>query len=306
MAAPPVSPRGGADDGGALAAGGQHMVHQPAEQLHRHVLEGERRTVEQLQHEAVRRNLHQGRHRRMAKARIGLSDHRREILARDVVADEGLDDRLRDLRIGTSGKAGDGLTRQFRPGLGNVETAIRGKSGQKNVGKPENRRLAPGTDIFHGGDILQKVSLANRQRMQPPHRIARAGLLPVLRSGAGRIPSAVRYALASRRPACPGSPASSGQAPLGAAGRCSGPFLSRTLSPGSGPGKPDGLPAGLRVPGNKAPCPKTRERRRNSAVVRRGRLRWTASPARYRSWRAPGPTCCRARRRRRCLRPPAR
>ena len=38
---------GGRDhDGGTLAALGQHMVHQPRDQLHRDVLEGERRTVE--------------------------------------------------------------------------------------------------------------------------------------------------------------------------------------------------------------------------------------------------------------------
>jgi hypothetical protein len=35
--------RGRADDGGALGRACQHMVHQPREQLHRHVLEGERR-----------------------------------------------------------------------------------------------------------------------------------------------------------------------------------------------------------------------------------------------------------------------
>ncbi len=38
--------RGRDHDGGALAALGQHMVHQPRDQLHRHVLEGERRAVE--------------------------------------------------------------------------------------------------------------------------------------------------------------------------------------------------------------------------------------------------------------------
>jgi hypothetical protein len=36
------------DDGGALAALLKHMVHQPRDQLHRQVLEGERRPVEQL------------------------------------------------------------------------------------------------------------------------------------------------------------------------------------------------------------------------------------------------------------------
>ena len=44
--------RGRAGDGGALAALGQDMVHQPRQQLHGHVLEGERRAVEELEHEA--------------------------------------------------------------------------------------------------------------------------------------------------------------------------------------------------------------------------------------------------------------
>ena len=39
-------------DGAALAARGQHMIHQPRQQLHRQILEGERRTVEQFQRKA--------------------------------------------------------------------------------------------------------------------------------------------------------------------------------------------------------------------------------------------------------------
>ena len=41
----------GDHDGGALAALDQHVVHQPGDELHRQVLEGERRPVEQLEHE---------------------------------------------------------------------------------------------------------------------------------------------------------------------------------------------------------------------------------------------------------------
>ena len=45
--------RGRADDGRALAARRQHMVHQARRELHRHVLERERRAVEELEHEQV-------------------------------------------------------------------------------------------------------------------------------------------------------------------------------------------------------------------------------------------------------------
>ncbi len=43
--------RGGDNDCCALAALPQHMVHQARHQLHGEVLEGERRSVEQLEHE---------------------------------------------------------------------------------------------------------------------------------------------------------------------------------------------------------------------------------------------------------------
>ena len=65
--------RGGADDRGALAALGQHMVHQPRQQLHRHVLEGQRRAVEQLEDEVVRPGLDQRADRLVAEGRIGLA-----------------------------------------------------------------------------------------------------------------------------------------------------------------------------------------------------------------------------------------
>jgi hypothetical protein len=67
---------GGAHNGGAPAAGLQHMVHQAREELHRHVLEGERRAVEQLLKEEVRIELDEGRHGRMPEAAIGVAQHR--------------------------------------------------------------------------------------------------------------------------------------------------------------------------------------------------------------------------------------
>ena len=45
---------GGCDhDGGALRALRQHMIHQPRDQLHRHVLERQGRAVKQLQQELI-------------------------------------------------------------------------------------------------------------------------------------------------------------------------------------------------------------------------------------------------------------
>ena len=71
---------GGRDhDGGALAARRQRVVHQPRQELHRHVLEGERRAVEQLEHERVGAELRERRHRRMAEGAVGLARHAGEV-----------------------------------------------------------------------------------------------------------------------------------------------------------------------------------------------------------------------------------
>ena len=62
---------GRADDGRALAALLQHVVHHAAEQLHRQILEGERRAVEQFEHEEIVGDLRQRRDGAVAKAGIG-------------------------------------------------------------------------------------------------------------------------------------------------------------------------------------------------------------------------------------------
>ena len=139
--------RGRDHDGGALAALGEHMVHQPRDQLHRHVLEGERRTVEQLQHELVRRHLAQRHHRRMAEGGIGLVRHAAELGVRDLAADEGPDHLDRDLPIGTAEEAGDGFGRELRPGVGHIQAAVAGEPGQHHVAEAEFGGLAPGRDI---------------------------------------------------------------------------------------------------------------------------------------------------------------
>ena len=87
--------RGGADDGGALAVRFQRLVHQPAEQLHRHVLEGERRAVEQLQHEEIVVDLGERRHRLVAEGFVGRLEHGAEIGWRNRVVEERAKSPLR-------------------------------------------------------------------------------------------------------------------------------------------------------------------------------------------------------------------
>ncbi len=141
---------GGRDhDGGALAARGQHMVHQPAEELHRQVLEGERRAVKQLQHELVGAVLRQWRHRRMAKIAIGFARHAGEVLLGNGVAHERPDHLDRHFGIGPAGKILDGAGVEPRPGFGHVEAAVAREPRERDLDKTERRSLAAGGYVTH-------------------------------------------------------------------------------------------------------------------------------------------------------------
>ena len=139
------------DDGRARATTRQRMIHQAREQLHRDVLEGERRPVKQFQHEAARPDLGQRRHRRMAEARIGVVGHAGELGVGDLAAGERPDDLGRDLGIGTPEQAADLAGRQRRPGLGHIEAAVAGKSREHHVAKAECGGLAPGRNVTQVG-----------------------------------------------------------------------------------------------------------------------------------------------------------
>ena len=97
MAAPPVSPDVAPDDRRARAALGQHVVHQAREQLHGHVLERQRRPVEQLENEAVGSDLDQRRDGRVAEGGIGLVRHAPAVLRARCVARERVNDLNGDI-----------------------------------------------------------------------------------------------------------------------------------------------------------------------------------------------------------------
>ena len=101
--------RGRDHDGGALRALGKHMIHQPRDQLHRHVLEGERRAVEQLQQELIGTDLVERHHRGMAEGGVGFVGHAAEIGIGDFAAGKRLDDVDGDFPIGTAEESRDGL-----------------------------------------------------------------------------------------------------------------------------------------------------------------------------------------------------
>ena len=125
--------RGRDHDGGALRALRQHVVHQPRDQLHRHVLERQGRAVKQLQHELAGTDLVERHHGGMAERGIGLVGHAAEIGVGDFAADKRADHVDRDFPIGPAEKSGDGLRRKLRPGFGHVEAAVAGEPGQHHI-----------------------------------------------------------------------------------------------------------------------------------------------------------------------------
>ena len=141
--------RGRADDGGPRAAGPQDIIHQPAEKLHRHVLERERRAVKKFEDEEIVVELDERADRRMTETRIGLVDHAIEVGLRNVAVDERRQHGLRHIRIGLAGKTADRLSREGRPALGQVEAAVPRQTGEQGVGKAERGGFAPGRDMEH-------------------------------------------------------------------------------------------------------------------------------------------------------------
>ena len=103
--------RGRDHDGGALRPLGQHVIHQPRDQLHRDVLERQGRAVKQLQHELIGAGLVERHHRRMTERGVGLIGHAAEIGIGNFAGDERPDDLDRDFPIGPAEKSGDGLRR---------------------------------------------------------------------------------------------------------------------------------------------------------------------------------------------------
>ena len=149
IAAPPVSPEVAPAIVARDAALGKHMVHQPRQQLHRHVLEGQRRAVEEFEDEAVGGDLDQRADRLVTERRIGLAHHPLETCSLDLAVDERAEHADRQVGIGKPAHGADLGGREFRPLPRNVKAAVAGKTGQKRVGKAENGRFAPGTHILH-------------------------------------------------------------------------------------------------------------------------------------------------------------
>ncbi len=166
------------------------MIHQAGEQLHRQILEGQRRPMKQLQHERVRAELHQRRHCRMAEPVIGFPRHAGEF--RDPVGRKPRDHIAGHIRIGTAGKSRDGGGIDGGPRLRYIEPAIARQAHERDVDEAKRRSLASGRNVAHTPSLNQ------------PSKCGHAGL-----------PAAVPACRANHRfPGNPRQPAGVAAAPL--------------------------------------------------------------------------------------------
>ena len=83
------------------------MLHQPAEELHREILEGERRPMKQFEQKEIVAELRERRDGDMVEPGIGRRDHLAQRRAVERSGDERPDDGLRHRGIGLAGESGD-------------------------------------------------------------------------------------------------------------------------------------------------------------------------------------------------------
>ena len=148
---------GGAEDVDRLAALVQHVLEQVAEQLHRHVLEGERRAVGQFLRVQAIFELRQRRDlcrvttvtgKAVHLGSVGFADNGAQIGGRDIV-DEARQDFVRQVGIGKLAPGVQIGTAHLRIALRQIQAAIRGQTTKKNVAKSLGRSLAASGDVAH-------------------------------------------------------------------------------------------------------------------------------------------------------------
>ena len=161
IAAPPVSPEVAPTIVARRPCSASTWSIRPREQLHRHVLEGKRRAVEQLQHEAVGIDLHQRADGRVVEAGIGLAHDPRESGAADLAAEVGRQHPDRQLRIGKPAHGADVGGRKKRPFGRHVEAAVAGEPGQQRIREAEDGRFAARAQISH---VHLSVTAARKPR----------------------------------------------------------------------------------------------------------------------------------------------
>ena len=130
----------------------QRMVHEPRQELHGEVLEGERRPVKQLQDESPGAELHQRGYARMAKGPVGIAGHCGEVGGIESPGDEGGEHLANGLGVRPPGQGGDPVGWKKGPGFRDIEPAIAGETGERHIDEAERGSLASGRNVAHGSD----------------------------------------------------------------------------------------------------------------------------------------------------------
>ena len=150
---------GRADDGRPPAARFQRVVHEPPEKLHGHVLEGERRAVEELQHEQVVADLDERADGGMAEGGVGFLHRAVEDGGGNLAVDEPAEHGLGHVGVGSAGETRDLIGRERRPALGHVEPAVPGEAGEHGFGEAQRGRFAAGGDVEHRRVLEDRTEL---------------------------------------------------------------------------------------------------------------------------------------------------
>ena len=125
------------------------MIHEPPKQLHRNILEGKRRAMEQLKHELVGIGLDDRTDGSVSKRGVCLIDNCRELVRLDFITDEGRQQAFGQFGIGKPTHRADFGSAENRPFLGDVKAAIARQAGEQHIGKTQPCRGSSGTDIVH-------------------------------------------------------------------------------------------------------------------------------------------------------------
>ena len=202
--------RGGGQDGDGAALSRQHMVVQPPQQLHGHVLERQGRAMEQLQQEQVRLQLLQGRDGGVGEGGIGLGAHVGQDGRFNLVAGETAQHGGGHLVIGLAREPGDFLGREGRPGFRHIQAAVRRQAGQDGVEKADRGgavgKVRAGGNVVHRGlNLRQSMATYTASNARPGRTrsgCSRSGGWKSRRAAARESAPSTRDWSRSRRPAC--------------------------------------------------------------------------------------------------------
>ena len=130
------------------------MVEKSAEQLEGHVFEGQGGTVEQFQQVEAVTQVDQWRHLLSVEAPVGVGDHgSKGVLVHRIAHERGhhLNGRLQVVPVSAVSQLG--------PGLGYVQAAVVGQTGQQRLAELENRSHTPGAHVAHRATPGATISL---------------------------------------------------------------------------------------------------------------------------------------------------